>query len=64
MFYRVVGSSVSGVMSFMRVVNLVVGGCMIALAIGQILSSEDAFSVMADALSVIYTMYEAFPTWS
>lgn len=55
----VVGSSVSGVMSFMRVVNLIVGGCMIALAIGQVLTSEDAFSVMADALSVIYTIFFA-----
>lgn len=49
----------SGVMSVMRVINLVVGGAMIALAIGQILSSDDAFSVMADALTIIYTMYAA-----
>ncbi|RLN48840.1 hypothetical protein BBJ28_00003129 [Nothophytophthora sp. Chile5] len=50
------GSSVSGVLSAMRVVNLTMAGCMIALAVVQIIQSDSAFSVMADALSVIYTM--------
>jgi hypothetical protein len=53
------GSSVSGVLSAMRIVNLTMAGCMVALAVGQIIQSDSAFSVMADALSVIYTMYEA-----
>lgn len=47
----------------MRIVNLTVGGCMIALAIAQILSSDDAFSAMADALSIIYTMYVQNPLY-
>lgn len=50
------GSSVTGVLSAMRIVNLTMAGCMIALAVGQIIQSDSAFSVMADALSVIYTM--------
>lgn len=41
----------------MRGINFVVAGCMIALAVVQIIHSDSAFKVMADALSVIYTMY-------
>ncbi|GLD95314.1 hypothetical protein PINS_up003958 [Pythium insidiosum] len=55
----VVGSSVSGVLSAMRGINLGVAGCMIALAIAQILSSKSAFSVMSESLSIIYTIFFA-----
>ncbi|RLN82926.1 hypothetical protein BBJ28_00000876 [Nothophytophthora sp. Chile5] len=53
----IMGSSVSGVLSAMRVVNLTMAGCMIALAVVQIIQSDSAFSVMADGLSVIYTIF-------
>lgn len=53
----IVGSSVSGVLAAIRGINLGVGGCMIALAVAQIISSGDVFDVMADALAVVYTMY-------
>ncbi|KAJ0412798.1 hypothetical protein ATCC90586_002428 [Pythium insidiosum] len=55
----VVGSSVSGVLAAMRGINLGVAGCMIALAIAQILSSKSAFSVMSESLSIIYTIFFA-----
>ncbi|CAI5737308.1 unnamed protein product [Hyaloperonospora brassicae] len=55
----IMGSSVSGVMSAMRMANLVMAGCMIALAVGQVIESNSAFSVMADAFSVIYTIFFA-----
>ncbi|KAG7397031.1 hypothetical protein PHYBOEH_001309 [Phytophthora boehmeriae] len=55
----IMGSSVSGVLSVMRIVNLTMAGCMIGLAVGQIIQSDSAFSVMADALSVIYTIFFA-----
>ncbi|RLN44918.1 hypothetical protein BBJ29_001831 [Phytophthora kernoviae] len=55
----IMGSSVSGVLSVMRIVNLTVAGCMVGLAVGQIIQSDSAFSVMADALSVIYTIFFA-----
>lgn len=46
----------SGLVSVMRGFNLVFAGCMIALAVVHIVGSDSAFKVMADALSVIYTM--------
>uniref|UniRef100_K3WUU8 Transmembrane protein n=1 Tax=Globisporangium ultimum (strain ATCC 200006 / CBS 805.95 / DAOM BR144) TaxID=431595 RepID=K3WUU8_GLOUD len=55
----ILGSSVSGLVSVMRGINLLVAGCMIALAIAQIIESDSAFKVMADALSVIYTIFFA-----
>ncbi|KAI9913539.1 hypothetical protein PsorP6_005563 [Peronosclerospora sorghi] len=55
----IMSSSVSGVLSVMRFVNLTVAGCMIALAVGQIIQSKSALSVMADALSVVYTIFFA-----
>lgn len=53
---RILGSSVSGLLSVMRGFNLAFAAGMIALAIVQIIDSDSAFKVMADALSVIYTM--------
>jgi hypothetical protein len=53
----IMGSSVSGILSAMRGVNLGIAGGMITIAVIQILSSSSAFKVMADALSIIYTMY-------
>lgn len=41
----------------MRGFNFTFAGCMVALAVVQIINSDSAFKVMADALSVIYTMY-------
>lgn len=55
----ILGSSVTGVLSAMRIVNLAMAGCMVGLAVGQIIQSDSAFSVMADALSVIYTIFFA-----
>lgn len=57
---RILGSSVSGLVSAMRGFNFVFAGCMVALAIVQIINSDSAFKVMADALSVIYTMSVLF----
>lgn len=50
----------SGLVSAMRGFNFVFAGCMVALAVVQIINSDSAFKVMADALSVIYTMYVSF----
>lgn len=55
----IVGSSVSGVLAAMRGINLVVAGSMIAIAVIQIVASDSAFKVMADALSIIYTIFFA-----
>jgi hypothetical protein len=55
----ILGSSVSGLVSAMRGFNFVFAACMIALAIVQIINSDSAFKVMADALSVIYTIFFA-----
>lgn len=55
----IMGSSVSGVLSTMRIANLAMASCMIALAVGQVIQSRSAFSVMADALSIIYTIFFA-----
>ncbi|TDH66788.1 hypothetical protein CCR75_001608 [Bremia lactucae] len=55
----IMGSSVSGVLSAMRIANFTVAGCMIALAVGQVIQSNSAFTVMADALSIIYTVFFA-----
>uniref|UniRef100_M4C0L9 Uncharacterized protein n=1 Tax=Hyaloperonospora arabidopsidis (strain Emoy2) TaxID=559515 RepID=M4C0L9_HYAAE len=52
----IMGSSASGVMSAMRMINLTMAGCMTVLAVGQLTYSNSAFSVMADAFSVIYTI--------
>jgi outer membrane lipoprotein-sorting protein len=54
------GSSVSGVMSVMRVVNLIMAGLMITLCIAAIVQSESVFKIMSEALAVIYTMYFDF----
>ncbi|CEG40744.1 uncharacterized protein PHALS_10928 [Plasmopara halstedii] len=55
----IMGSSVSGVLSSMRIANLTMASCMIALAVGQVIRSSSAFTVMADALSVLYTIFFA-----
>ncbi|UIZ29569.1 hypothetical protein KXD40_002996 [Peronospora effusa] len=55
----IMGSSVSGVLSAMRFANLTMAGCMIALAIGQIIQTKSAFSAISDVFSVIYTIFFA-----
>ncbi|CAH0482680.1 unnamed protein product [Peronospora belbahrii] len=55
----IIGTSVSGVLSAMRLANLMMAGFMVVLAVVQIIESRSVFSVMADALSVIYTIFFA-----
>ncbi|DAZ94663.1 TPA: hypothetical protein N0F65_000943, partial [Lagenidium giganteum] len=55
----VVGSSVSGILQAMRAFNLGVAGCMIALAVCEIIklvADQSLFKVMSDFFSIIYTI--------
>ncbi|TMW62928.1 hypothetical protein Poli38472_005546 [Pythium oligandrum] len=55
----IMGSSVSGVLAAMRGINLGVAGCMIALAIVEIITARSAMSAMSGILSVSYTIFFA-----